>query len=115
MHLLGRNGKFGADRTRVQRRNFFLYISCRPVKPADERRLVILHFDGPDEVTVSLVVTARVRSPLTLQPDSINLGVLSKGHTTEKSVQVENYSEKHWSGIEVVDLPNWLTFKNHTQ
>jgi hypothetical protein len=42
------------------------------------------------------------------------LGTLLTGHIGQRSVRVDNYSKSDWPGIEVLNLPSWLSVSKIT-
>jgi hypothetical protein len=58
---------------------------------------------------VSLVVLARVRSPLNVVPTDLNLGGVGTDSVKESHFEVQNFSEEIWQGIEVHSSGKWMS------
>lgn len=74
----------------------------------DERKSLVL-FNEDTAPKFALYAKAQVRTPLSVHPSHVVFSRVGKGQKRLAPIEVMNFSDEKWSGIEVFDLPAWLT------
>jgi hypothetical protein len=79
-----------------------------PGQVVDHERHVEVEFEEPGAPTVGLTVRARVRQPMTLIPDRLDLTLATGSRASEGNLEVQNFSGADWPGLDVCSPTPWL-------
>jgi len=77
-------------------------------KSTDETRSVTVYFNEASSPIVRLLVSSRVRTPLTLSQNVLRIETTKQQTQPMATIQVENFSKHNWENLEVTCRDPWI-------
>lgn len=81
----------------------------RKTAPHDEKRKVGLVFAESEAPVIELLISAKVRAALTVLPEKLVFRQLGRGQVQTADIEIQNFSERDWTGIEITSSEDSLT------
>lgn len=75
----------------------------------DDSRKSLVLFNEESAPKVLILISSQVREPMTVLPQSLAWTRVGENQTKKGSFEVQNFSSKEWTSLEITDQPAWLT------
>ena len=77
----------------------------------DDHRRSLVVFEEKDAPVFTLVVTSRVREPMTVKPGTLAWTRVGENQVRKDCFEVQNYSSENWESLNVISYPGWLAYE----
>ncbi len=76
---------------------------------SDDRRSVLVEFQEPVAPQIQLAVTAQIRDPLTVEPESLHFAGVKSGSRRQANFEILNLGAADWKALSVEPNVDWLS------